>query len=242
MESRRRTKNAGETQIGLVALSTDLTIEQDFHRVFHGLPVKIHTNRIHFDNPITKDNLIKMEGNILDCIGDLVPDQKLNAVCFGCTSGTVAITPEVVLREVQYGRPWCPVIDPVTSVIKVLQTLNKKDISIFTPYTKRTHKSIVNFFTENDINVVDDVCMGISSDIKVANLEQEYLMKSILNFKTKSDVVFLSCTALPILPLLNKLENITGKTYISSTQALIWNAIKTTGIKTKINGYGSILK
>ena len=241
MESRTRTKNAGETQIGLVALSTDLTIEQDFHRVFHDLPVKIHTNRIHFDNPITKNNLIKMEGNILDCIGDLVPDQKLNAVCFGCTSGTVAITPEVVEREVQYGRPWCPVIDPVTSVTKILQTLKTKDISIFTPYTKKTHKSIVNFFTNNNLNVIDDACMGISSDIKVANLDQEYLFKSILNFKTKADVVFLSCTALPVLPLLHKLEKITGKTYVSSTQALIWQVIKTTGIKTKIKGYGSIL-
>ena len=68
---------------------------------------------------------------------------------------------EVVLREVQYGRPWCPVIDPVTSVIKVLQTLNKKDISIFTPYTKRTHKSIVNFFTENKEKAIQNYYQSI---------------------------------------------------------------------------------
>ena len=99
MESRRRTKNAGETQIGLVALSTDLTIEQDFHRVFYNLPVKIHTNRIHFDNPITKDNLIKMEGNILDCIGDLFTSGYGMIASVNCSQGGHYLTNNL-LRKV----------------------------------------------------------------------------------------------------------------------------------------------
>jgi hypothetical protein len=46
-------------KIGLVALSTDQTIESDFNSICKNLPLDIFVNRIHNQNPLSKENLIK---------------------------------------------------------------------------------------------------------------------------------------------------------------------------------------
>ncbi len=48
-------------KIGLLALSTDQTIEGDFNKIFKNLPLNIFINRIHNQNPLTKENLLKMK-------------------------------------------------------------------------------------------------------------------------------------------------------------------------------------
>ena len=47
-------------RIGLIALSTDFTIEQDFRRICHNQNVDIYVNRIPFNNPLNYDNYLKM--------------------------------------------------------------------------------------------------------------------------------------------------------------------------------------
>ena len=47
-------------RIGVVALSTDFTIEQDYRRICHNIPVDIFVNRIPFENPLTHENYLKM--------------------------------------------------------------------------------------------------------------------------------------------------------------------------------------
>ena len=50
-------KKKTNPKIGLLALSTDLTIEKDFYSICHNLPLDIFVNRIHNENPLTKENL-----------------------------------------------------------------------------------------------------------------------------------------------------------------------------------------
>ena len=44
-------------RVGLIVLSTDYTIESDFTTLCRDLPLDIFINRIHNENPLTKDNL-----------------------------------------------------------------------------------------------------------------------------------------------------------------------------------------
>ena len=41
------------SRIGVITLSTDFTIEQDFRKICHNLPVDLFFNRIPFLNPLT---------------------------------------------------------------------------------------------------------------------------------------------------------------------------------------------
>ncbi len=57
-------KKESNPKVGLLALSTDLTIERDFHSICQKLPLDIFVNRIHNENPLTKENLLKMYDQI----------------------------------------------------------------------------------------------------------------------------------------------------------------------------------
>ena len=47
-------------KIGLITLSTDLTMENDFNSICKDLPVDVFVNRIHNQNPLTRKNLLKI--------------------------------------------------------------------------------------------------------------------------------------------------------------------------------------
>jgi len=58
----------------------------------------------------------------------------------------------------------------------------------------------------------------------------------------KADALFVSCTALPILKILDEVENKINKTVLSSNQTLIWDSIRSVGYEDKINGYGKLFR
>ena len=61
-------------KVGLLALSTDLTIERDFNSICHKLPLDIFVNRIHNENPLTTENLLKMHEQIESITEKILPN------------------------------------------------------------------------------------------------------------------------------------------------------------------------
>ena len=57
-----------------------------------------------------------------------------------------------------------------------------------------------------------------------------------------SDALFVSCTALPVLSIIDRLEKKLNKTVLSSNQTLIWDSLNQIGYKEKIKGFGRLLK
>jgi maleate cis-trans isomerase len=70
-------------KIGLIALSTDLTIERDFHKYCSH---EVYTTRIIFKNPLTPENLSLLQDQIKDA--KLRFPFEMDRYVFGCTSGT----------------------------------------------------------------------------------------------------------------------------------------------------------
>ena len=57
-----------------------------------------------------------------------------------------------------------------------------------------------------------------------------------------SDALFVSCTALPVLSMIDDLEKKLEKTVLSSNQVLIWDTLQIIGKKENINGFGKLFK
>ncbi len=53
-------KKETNPKVGLLALSTDLTIERDFNSICHKFPLDIYVNRIHNETSLTTENHLKM--------------------------------------------------------------------------------------------------------------------------------------------------------------------------------------
>ena len=57
---------------------------------------------------------------------------------------------------------------------------------------------------------------------------------------SKSDALFVSCTALPELSVINELEKKINKVVLSSNQTLIWDTLKQINFKNEVAGYGEL--
>ena len=230
-------------KIGLIVLSTDHTIESDFNAVCRDLPLDVFINRIHNQNPLTKENLSKMQDELESVAKKILPDEKIDTIAYGCTSGTIAIGEENVKKKILLAKPGCYVTTPVTSAIKAFNEMNIKKIAVFTPYPESVNKTIFEFFTKNNIDVLSFTSLNLDLDSDIAKVDPKYLMDSLTKLDTAdADALFISCTALPVLKILDDLEKKIQKPVLSSNQTLIWDTIRSIGYKSSIKGYGKLLR
>ena len=230
-------------KIGLLALSTDLTIEKDFNAVCNRLPLDIFVNRIHNENPLTKENLVKMRDKIQPITEKILPGEKVNTVAYGCTSGTIAIGEDEVREKIQLAKPDCYVTTPITSAIKAFKLMNIKKIAVFTPYPESVNKTIYNYFSEKNIEVLSFGTFNLDLDSDFANIDPKYLSEILIKLDTSgADALFVSCTALPALEILNEVEKRISKPVFSSNQTLIWDTLRSIGYNSPVSGYGKLLR
>ena len=230
-------------KVGLLALSTDLTIERDFYSICQKLPLDLFINRIHNENPLTKENLLKMYDQIEPVTEKILPGQKINTVAYACTSGTIAIGEDKVKEKVQLAKPDCYVTTPITSAIKAFEEMNVKKISLFTPYPESVNKTILEYFNRKKINIISFNTFNIDLDEDIANVDPKYLSETLIKLNTNdADALFISCTALPALEILDDVEKKIGKTVLCSNQTLIWDTLRSVGYKSPIQGYGKLLR
>ena len=230
-------------KVGLIALSTDQTIEGDFNGICKNLPLDIFINRIHNQNPLTKENLLKMQDDLESVTNKILPDEKVNTIAYGCTSGTIAIGENNVKEKILSAKPGCYVTTPVTSAIKAFKQMNIKKIALFTPYPDSVNKIILDYFTKKNIEVSSFASLNLNLDSEFANVDPNYILEISSKLETKNaDALFISCTALPVLNILDKLEQTIKKPVLSSNQTLIWDTIRSIGYKSPIKGYGKLLE
>ena len=231
------------SKIGLVALSTDFSIEKDFKSVLLNLPIDLFVNRLPFFNPLTNENLIKMTEKLTEVTKNILPDQTLDVVAYGCTSGTISAGIDQIINKIQSAKPNCKVITPITSAVKALKHLNLKKISVFTPYPQAINEKVISYFKNEKFDIKSFASFNLESDLDIGKVDQNHLFEVLSNMDLKdSDALFVSCTALPALSIIDKLEKKINKIVLSSNQVLIWDTLEVIGKNNSIKGYGKLFK
>mgnify|MGYP001322275456 CR=1 FL=1 len=143
--------------------------------------------------------------------------------------------------ELGGAKPEAKVTTPITSAIKALKKLNINKISIFTPYTKEINDSIINYFKKENITINSLSYFDIASDIDIGKVDEKHLFNVLSKIELKnSEALFVSCTALPVLSIIDKLEKKLKKIVLSSNQTLIWDSLNQINFKEKIAGFGKL--
>tara|TARA_Y100000741_G_scaffold62177_1_gene43951 strand:+ start:761 stop:1510 length:750 start_codon:yes stop_codon:yes gene_type:complete len=234
-------KKETNPRVGLLALSTDLTIERDFNSICNNLPLDVFVNRIHNENPLTKENLLKMYEQIESITEKILPGEKINTVAYACTSGTIAIGEEKVKEKIQLAKPGCNVTTPITSAIKAFNKMNVKNIAVLTPYPESVNETISEHLIKKNINVISFSTFNLDLDVDFARIDPKYLSEILVKLNiNNADALFVSCTALPALEIIDEVEKKINKPVFSSNQTLIWDTIRSAGYKNSIMGYGKL--
>ena len=228
-------------RIGLIALASDFMIEKDFINVIKDKDIDFFVNRIECYNPLTRENLIKMSQKVTEVTKDILPDEKIDCVVYGCTSGTIAAGFSAIEQKIKLAKPETKVTTPSTAAIKALKKLNIKKLSIFTPYSKKLNDEVVDYFKQENFEVISNSYFDIESDIDIGKVDQNYLYEVLAKIDLKyADALFVSCTALPALSIIDKLEKKLKKTVLSSNQVLIWDTLQSIGKTQSIKGFGKL--
>ena len=228
-------------RVGLIVLATDVMIEKDFLKVFNNVSADLFVNRITNYNPVNADNLKKMANNITSVTENILPGEKVDCVVYGCTSGTIVSGYDNIKKKINMAKPDALVTAPSTAVLNALKKKNINKISIVTPYIKNVNDDVVNFFTNNNFEVTSNTYFDIESDIDIGKVDQDQLFEILSTIDHKNaEALFVSCTSLPVLNIIEKLEQKLHMTVLSSNQALIWETLESINRNNSIKGYGSL--
>ena len=235
--------NLAYPRIGLIALATDFRIEKDFISVIKDQNIDFFVNRIHCYFPLTSENLIKMSSTVTEITEDILPSEKLDCVVYGCTSGTIAAGYETIKKKINLARPGAKVTTPSTAAINALRKMKINKIAIFTPYSKALNDDVINYFENENFKIISNAYFDISNDLDIGKVDEKYLYETLLDMDLgDADALFISCTALPALSIIDKLEKKLNKVVLSSNQVLIWDTLQSIGKKDSINGFGKLFK
>tara|TARA_B100001778_G_C18584788_1_gene629325 strand:+ start:1342 stop:2082 length:741 start_codon:yes stop_codon:yes gene_type:complete len=230
-------------RVGLIALASDYMIEKDFLSVIKDKEIDFFVNRIECFNPLTSENLIKMSEKVTEVTKDILPNEKIDCVVYGCTSGTIATGFNSIENKIKKAKPEAKVSAPSESSIKALKKLNIKKIAVFTPYPKKLNDEVIDFFKGQNFSISSNSYFDIASDIDIGKVDPDYLYEVLSKMELQdAEALFISCTALPALSIIDKLEKKIGKYVLSSNQTLIWDTLEKIGKNKSIQGFGKLFQ
>lgn len=217
-------------RIGLVVLATDHTTEPDFARMVAGPDVGIHVARIAYANPTTPDNLRAMQPDLARGAALLLPDERLDAICYSCTSASVVIGDEAVAAAIREGKPGVPVVTPTRAAVEALRAHGARRIAILTPYTIETSAPVAPYFEGRGFAVESVSCLGLEDDRQMARLDAPTLIAAArAALAPAAQALFVSCTALRSAALAAKMEAALGLPVVTSNLATAWACARLAG-------------
>ena len=144
-------------------------------------------------------------------------------------------------KKINLAKPNASVTAPSTAALSALKKKNIKKISIVTPYIKSVNDDVVNFFKNNNFEVTSNTYFDIESDIDIGRVDQDKLFEILSKIDHKgAEALFVSCTSLPVLNIIERLEKKLKIIVLSSNQALIWETLDRIEKNNSIKGYGSL--
>ena len=103
---------------------------------------------------------------------DILPDEKLDCVVYGCTSGTIAAGYDSIKKKIEEAKPNAKVTTPSTAAINALKKMSIGKVAIFTPYSKNLNDKVVDYFKNENFTVTTNSYFDISVDwfIEISNI------------------------------------------------------------------------
>lgn len=228
--------------LGLVVLQADETLEQDFRRLFPDRDIAIYTSRIPSGDDLTTDSIAAMEAELPRGAGLLPRAARFDAVGYGCTSGTTLIGAEAVARMLRHGVETPMVTDPLTAALAALRALDVQRLGLVTPYVESIATPVRDAFVQAGFAVGETLTFGEKVEARVARIAPASIKAAARAAAKGAQAVFLSCTNLRTLDIIDDLEAELGLPVISSNQVLAWHMAEATAAPHASDAPGRLFK
>jgi maleate isomerase len=202
--------------------------------------VSLHTTRLRLRSG--REALGMLEK--LEDAAQLMADAAVDRLIFHCTAVSMH-APEIPAQITARVAAITAIPLTITSeaVVAALQTLGANKIVLMTPYDQATNDREVNFLQHNGVRVLKERGLGIDGGVQMAAVEPETWFRETVALRDPAaDAYFVSCTTIRSADVIEALEDALGKPVITSNQAMLWQALRETGITDAIAGFGRLLR
>jgi maleate isomerase len=226
------------SRIGLLLPSSNTTMEPDFYQMAPP-GVTVHTARMLL-REVTPEALEEMAGEATRA-ARLLKTANVDILAYGCTSGSLirGVDWEKSLKVRLEETAGVPAVTTAGAVVDGLRTLRAERVSVFTPYTGAVNMHERSFLEAHGYRVDTIRGLGLTDNQRIGRVSGEQL-ESFIVPAPGSDAVFVSCTNLPVVHLIEALEEKHRLPFVTSNQATMWAALRGLN-KSNIDGYGALL-
>ena len=226
--------NNNTATIGLIALQTDETIEQEFRQIFSDCDIRIYVTRIPSGDEVTGETLAEMSNNLPNAASLLPGSLQFDVVGYGCTSGSAVIGTDSIERLVKSTCKTRHVTNPLSSLTEQCRARNLQKLGLLSPYVASVSQTLRDELLNCGIDTPVFGSFDEAEEAKVAKISAGSIRDAAIDIGRSSlvDSVFVSCTNLRTLDVIPEIEAELGKPVFSSNQVLAWNMARLAGLQT----------
>lgn len=212
--------------LGMVVLQTDERIESDMRQLLSP-DINLHITRIPSGATVTTDTLSQMEHDLPAATTLLPRAAKFDAVGYGCTSGTSVIGAPRIAELVGDSCETSNVTEPVSALIAACKHLGLKRIAFLSPYVETVSQTLRDTLAAAGIETPVFGSFDEASEERVVRIATNSTRDAAIALNTDDvDAIFLSCTNLNTLPVIDEIEAAINKPVLSSNLVLAWHMSK----------------
>jgi maleate isomerase len=172
----------------------------------------------------------------------MLADAGVERVIFHCTAVSTYSVPlqDEIMASIE-DATGLPCFSTGTAIVAALRALGARRIVLLTPYLEAVNQREIVFLAQHGLEVVDHHGLGLNTNAEMGKLSPDVFVEQAMQFAASgADAYFISCTAIRSAEVIGRLEQALQRPVITSNQAMVWNALRTSGIDDKVEGYGTL--
>lgn len=241
-------------RIGQIVPSSNTTMETEIPAILAARQAirperfTFHSSRMRMKK-VQKDELAAMDAESDRCALEL-SDARVDVLGYACLVAIMAMGPgyhrtseaRLHSRTVENGAS-APVVTSAGALVSALGTIKAKRLVVVTPYMRPLTELVVNYIREEGFDVRDWRALEIPDNIEVGRHDPQRLPAIVETFDLENvDAIVLSaCVQMPSLPVIAKVEAMTGLPVVTAATATTYCLLKALGLDAIAPGAGALL-
>jgi maleate isomerase/arylmalonate decarboxylase len=232
-------------RLGLIVPPTNTANEAEWQRV---LPdgITVHATRMPLhpasDRPVADDDPIAVD---LRAAARALAQAGVGAIAYGCTAGSMT-APLERLPQIMQTATGVPGVTTAGAVVDALRRSGARTISIAAPYGDAMVAHEAEFLTKLGFRIAAARGLGIGASgpedfvrLRMVSPAHIYALARA-TVVAGTEALFIACTDLATLSVVDALEADLGIPVITSNQATLWATLRAARVQPTIRGWGRL--
>jgi maleate isomerase len=241
-------------RIGQIVPSSNTTMETEIpamllaRQTIRPEKFTFHSSRMRMKK-VVKEELAAMDAESDRCAVEL-SDAQVDVLGYACLVAIMAmghgyhrVSQQRLTERTTVNGAKSPVITSAGALIDALRVIKAKRIAVVAPYMKPLTELVVDYIRNEGYEVVDYRALEIPDNLEVGRHDPERLPAIVAQMDTSQvDAIVLSaCVQMPSLPVIAKVEAMTGKPVITAAVATTYAMLKQLDLEPIVPGAGALL-